>query len=75
MRQQRRLIKLLPSILSISTTSVGMFLLSHVFKGIVLDGMFFVFLFVQFGWTHVTLLIIVTQSHLFMQNVFEGIIW
>ncbi|ESN92086.1 hypothetical protein HELRODRAFT_184518, partial [Helobdella robusta] len=28
-----------------------------------------------FGWTHVTLLIIVTQSHLIMQNIFEGLIW
>jgi phosphatidate cytidylyltransferase len=31
--------------------------------------------FTMFGWTHVTLLILVTQSHLIMQNVFEGIIW
>ncbi|KAJ8318708.1 hypothetical protein KUTeg_003799 [Tegillarca granosa] len=29
----------------------------------------------EFGWTHVTLLIVVTQSHLIMQNVFEGLIW
>ena len=29
----------------------------------------------QFGWTHVTLLIVVTQSHLIMQNIFEGLIW
>lgn len=31
--------------------------------------------FTLFGWTHVTLLIIVTQSHLIMQNIFEGLIW
>lgn len=31
--------------------------------------------FTLFGWTHVTLLIIVTQSHLIVQNVFEGLIW
>lgn len=29
----------------------------------------------QFGWTHVTLLIVVTQSHLIMQTLFEGLIW
>ncbi|XP_065175284.1 phosphatidate cytidylyltransferase 1-like [Sycon ciliatum] len=31
--------------------------------------------FKMFGWTHVTLLIIVTQSHLILQNLFEGIFW
>lgn len=29
----------------------------------------------QFAWTHVTLLIVVTQSHLVIQNLFEGKIW
>jgi len=29
----------------------------------------------KFGWTHVTLVIIVTQSHLLMQNMLEGLIW
>ncbi|KAK2163087.1 hypothetical protein NP493_1485g00037 [Ridgeia piscesae] len=31
--------------------------------------------FTLFGWTHVTLLIIVTQSHLIIQNIFDGIVW
>jgi len=31
--------------------------------------------FTLFGWTHVTLLMLVTQSHLIMQNIFEGLIW
>ncbi|XP_046325894.1 phosphatidate cytidylyltransferase, photoreceptor-specific-like [Haliotis rufescens] len=31
--------------------------------------------FTLFGWTHVTLLIVVTQSHLIIQNVFEGLVW
>nr|XP_033770516.1 phosphatidate cytidylyltransferase 1 isoform X2 [Geotrypetes seraphini] len=31
--------------------------------------------FYMFGWTHVTLLITVTQSHLIIQNLFEGMIW
>lgn len=31
--------------------------------------------FSLFGWTHVTLLIVVTQSHLIMQTLFEGLIW
>ncbi|GAB0189255.1 phosphatidate cytidylyltransferase 1 [Grus japonensis] len=30
---------------------------------------------VEFAWTHVTLLITVTQSHLVIQNLFEGMIW
>uniref|UniRef100_A0A8C7TEC4 Phosphatidate cytidylyltransferase n=1 Tax=Oncorhynchus mykiss TaxID=8022 RepID=A0A8C7TEC4_ONCMY len=29
----------------------------------------------KFGWTHVTLLIVVTQSHLIIHNLFEGMIW
>lgn len=35
----------------------------------------FVVLSAQFGWTHVTLLIVVTQSHLIIHNLFEGMIW
>lgn len=31
--------------------------------------------FSLFAWTHVTLLIVVTQSYLIMQNLFEGLIW
>ncbi|KAG5840475.1 hypothetical protein ANANG_G00189210 [Anguilla anguilla] len=31
--------------------------------------------FYMFGWTHVTLLIVVTQSHLIIHNLFEGMIW
>lgn len=31
--------------------------------------------FFMFGWTHVSLLIIVTQSHLIIQNLFDGMIW
>ncbi|KAG7271514.1 hypothetical protein CRUP_007503 [Coryphaenoides rupestris] len=30
---------------------------------------------IKFAWTHVTLLIVVTQSHLVIQNLFEGMIW
>ncbi|KAK1892387.1 Phosphatidate cytidylyltransferase 2 [Dissostichus eleginoides] len=29
----------------------------------------------MFGWTHVTLLIVGTQSHLIIHNLFEGRIW
>ncbi|CAO2578663.1 Phosphatidate cytidylyltransferase 2 [Lemmus lemmus] len=32
-------------------------------------------MFHLFGWTHVTLLIVVTQSHLVIHNLFEGMIW
>ncbi|KAI3378599.1 hypothetical protein SNEBB_004330 [Seison nebaliae] len=31
--------------------------------------------FLMFGWTHVTLLIVVTQAHIVVQNIFEGLIW
>ncbi|XP_061115598.1 phosphatidate cytidylyltransferase 1 [Conger conger] len=31
--------------------------------------------FYMFAWTHVTLLIVVAQSHLVIQNLFEGMIW
>jgi len=31
--------------------------------------------FSLFAWTHVALLIVVTQSYLIIQNMFEGIIW
>ncbi|KAI2795898.1 hypothetical protein RDWZM_007335 [Blomia tropicalis] len=31
--------------------------------------------FSLFAWTHVTLLIVVTQSYLIIQNMFEGLIW
>lgn len=33
------------------------------------------FWFDQFAWTHVTLLIVVTQSYLIIQNMFQGLIW
>ena len=29
----------------------------------------------MFGWTHVTLLIVIAQSQLIVQNIFEGMIW
>ena len=31
--------------------------------------------FSLFAWTHVALLIVVTQSYLIIQNMFEGLIW
>ncbi|XP_054262198.1 phosphatidate cytidylyltransferase, photoreceptor-specific isoform X2 [Macrosteles quadrilineatus] len=31
--------------------------------------------FSLFAWTHVALLIVVTQSYLIIQNIFEGLIW
>ena len=30
---------------------------------------------IQFAWTHVTLLIVVAQSYLILQNLFQGLIW
>ena len=29
----------------------------------------------QFGWTHVSLLIIVSSTHFLIQNIFDGLIW
>jgi phosphatidate cytidylyltransferase len=31
--------------------------------------------FSLFAWTHVALLIVVTQSYLIIKNIFEGLIW
>ena len=31
--------------------------------------------FSLFAWTHVALLMVVTQSYLIIQNMFEGLIW
>jgi len=33
------------------------------------------FQFAQFGWTHMTLLLVVCQSHFIINNIFEGMIW
>jgi phosphatidate cytidylyltransferase len=33
------------------------------------------FQFFQFFWTHMTLLVVVVQSHFVIHNVFEGLIW
>lgn len=33
------------------------------------------FQFSQFGWTHMVLLIVICQSHLMINNTFEGIFW
>lgn len=35
----------------------------------------FKFQFKQFGWTHVALLMVVLQSHLIIQNLYQGLIW
>ena len=31
--------------------------------------------FQQFGWTHITLLIIVGQSSALINNIYEGLVW
>eukprot|EP00118_Oscarella_pearsei_P029111 m.3688 g.3688 ORF g.3688 m.3688 type:complete len:423 (+) comp9699_c0_seq1:109-1377(+) len=31
--------------------------------------------FTQFGWTHVTLLLVVSSSYMIIQNIFSGMIW
>eukprot|EP00043_Microstomoeca_roanoka_P006149 m.60594 g.60594 ORF g.60594 m.60594 type:complete len:411 (+) comp13296_c0_seq1:202-1434(+) len=36
---------------------------------------FYMFQFVQFGWTHISLLIIASSSILMMRSTYEGLIW
>ncbi|RKO92918.1 phosphatidate cytidylyltransferase [Blyttiomyces helicus] len=33
------------------------------------------FQFTQFGWVHMTLLLVICQSHFIVKNIFEGLIW
>ncbi|KAJ3267689.1 hypothetical protein HK104_005704 [Borealophlyctis nickersoniae] len=33
------------------------------------------FQFSQFGWTHITLLLVVCTSHFIINNIFEGLVW
>lgn len=33
------------------------------------------FQFSQFAWTHMTLLMVVCQSHFIINNIFEGLVW
>ena len=47
----------------------------YVVLAVAFQGTLILFLLLQFGWTHVTLLIVVTQSHLVIHNLFEGMIW
>ena len=35
----------------------------------------YVFVCAQFGWTHVTLLLVVITSHCIIANIFHGLIW
>ena len=30
---------------------------------------------VQFAWSHLAILLIITQSHLVMQNIYDGLVW
>ncbi|KAJ3045738.1 hypothetical protein HDV00_007864 [Rhizophlyctis rosea] len=36
---------------------------------------YYKFQFSQFGWTHMTLLLVVCTSHFIINNIFEGLIW
>ena len=33
------------------------------------------FQFVQFAWTHLSLLLVIAQSHFIIDNIFEGLFW
>ncbi|KAF6768008.1 hypothetical protein AHF37_11234 [Paragonimus kellicotti] len=54
----------------------SVFSLSDVcFVKVSVDFVHLCFLHFQFGWTHVTLLIVVCTSHFQIYNIFNGIIW
>lgn len=55
--------------------SYGLYLLGIMMFVLSLKKDFYKKQFTLFGWTHITLLLIVTQSHLIMQMLFEGMMW
>lgn len=55
--------------------SFSLYLVGFVWFVLSLVKKYYMRQFSLFAWTHVTLLIVVTQSYLIMQNMFEGLIW
>ena len=55
--------------------SFALYLIGFVWFVLSLEKRYYMRQFSLFAWTHVTLLIFVTQSYLIIQNLFEGLIW
>lgn len=55
--------------------SFTMYILGFVWFVLSLVKKYYMRQFSLFAWTHVALLIVVTQSYLIIQNMFEGLIW
>ncbi|XP_054166754.1 phosphatidate cytidylyltransferase, photoreceptor-specific-like [Oppia nitens] len=55
--------------------SFCLYLIGFVWFVLSLTKSYYMRQFSLFAWTHVTLLIVVTQSYLILQNMFEGLIW
>jgi len=55
--------------------SFTMYVLGFVWFVLSLVKKYYMRQFSLFAWTHVALLIVVTQSYLIIQNLFEGLIW
>ena len=55
--------------------SFSMYVLGFVWFVLSLVKRYYMRQFSLFAWTHVALLIVVTQSYLIIQNMFEGLVW
>lgn len=55
--------------------SFSLYIIGFVWFVLSLVNKYYMKQFSLFAWTHVTLLIVVTQSFFIMQNLFEGLIW
>lgn len=55
--------------------SFSLYILGFVWFVLSLVNKYYMKQFSLFAWTHVALLIVVTQSYLIIQNIFEGLIW
>ncbi|EDV22126.1 uncharacterized protein TRIADDRAFT_50693 [Trichoplax adhaerens] len=55
--------------------SFMMYLCCFVLFVLTLKKGYYMVQFALFGWTHIIILLLVAQSHLMIQNIFEGLIW
>ena len=56
-------------------TSLMLYLIGFVFFVMNLKKGHYKFQFLQFFWTHMTLLVVVFQSHFIINNILEGMFW
>ena len=55
--------------------SFSLYIAGLIFFVLLLEKGHYKFQFFQFFWTHMTLLVVVVQSHFVIHNVFEGLVW